>query len=245
MGKGIDRAHGKSEIKPRVRKPLSWDLLLLKGKSVLQETGEGGVVWMGLALSYFLLCRASEMFAYANGLVHLEFCLTRGDLSFFRGPLQVKWSERREADRVEVCFRASKADNKRLGAVVTRTRSKQTPDSIGGAVGAFEILLDLLDVHPELGMQAPLMQTVGQSGGKVVSRTEATRALRMLVSSTGRDPMEYALHSGRIGGATHLAAQGASELQIQRAGRWKSLAFMTYVRAGGEGAEFVSQAPAA
>ena len=67
VGKGIDRAHGKSEIKPRVRKPLSWDLLL-KGKSVLQETGEGGVVWMGLALSYFLLCRASEMFAYANGL---------------------------------------------------------------------------------------------------------------------------------------------------------------------------------
>ena len=56
------------------------------------------------------------------------------------------------------------------------------------------------------------------------------------------DPLQYALHSGRIGGATQLAAQGATNVQIQRAGRWKSLAFMVYVRAGGEGADFVSQA---
>ena len=62
-----------------------------------------------------------------------------------------------------------------------------------------------------------------------------------MVSSMVRGPMTYALHSGRIGGATQLAAQGASDIQIQRAGRWKSLAFMGYVRAGGEGADFVSE----
>lgn len=50
------------------------------------------------------------------------------------------------------------------------------------------------------------------------------------------------LHSGRIGGATQLAAQGASELQIQRAGPWKSRAFMVYVREAGEGAQAVSEA---
>ena len=27
VGKGIDRAHGKSEVRPKVRQPLSWDLL--------------------------------------------------------------------------------------------------------------------------------------------------------------------------------------------------------------------------
>ncbi|CAM9899729.1 unnamed protein product, partial [Choristocarpus tenellus] len=41
---------------------------------------------------------------------------------------------------------------------------------------------------------------------------------------------EYALHSGRIGGATRLASMGVSELVIQRRGRWKSKAFMVYVR---------------
>ena len=70
----------------------------------------------------------------------------------------------------------------------------------------------------------------------------ATEASRRMVGSFGRDLVQYALHSGRIGGPTQLAAQGASDIQIQRAGRWKSLAFMVYVRAGGEGADFVSEA---
>ena len=109
-------------------------------------------------------------------------------------------------------------------------------------MGALEILLDLIDTHPDLDITAPMMQSCTTSGWKVITRSEATRALRLLVSCVGREPSQYALHSGRIGGATHLVAQGASELQIQRAGRWKSLAFMVYVRAGGEGAEFVSRA---
>ena len=63
-----------------------------------------------------------------------------------------------------------------------------------------------------------------------------------MVDCSGRDPMQFALHSGRIGGGTQIAAQGISELQIQRAGRWKSRAFVTYVREAGEGAEAVSAA---
>ena len=72
-------------------------------------------------------------------------------------------------------------------------------------------------------------------------RREATHALLMILGGVRRYPLQYALHSGRIGGATQLAAQGATNVQIQRAGRWKSLALIVYVRAGGEGAEFVSQ----
>ena len=54
--------------------------------------------------------------------------------------------------------------------------------------------------------------------------------------------MQFALHSGRIGRATQLAGEGVSELQIQRAGRWKSRAFKTYVREAGGGAKVVSAA---
>lgn len=42
-------------------------------------------MWLGLALSYFLLCRASELWAYAEGNVHPECCLTRNCLTLFRG----------------------------------------------------------------------------------------------------------------------------------------------------------------
>ena len=71
---------------------------------------------------------------------------------------------------------------------------------------------------------------IASHGWKPFTRTEAVAALRLMIGSSGRDPAQYALHSGRIGGATQLAVQGVPELQIQRAGRWKSRAFMTYVR---------------
>ena len=40
-------------------------------------------MWLGLALSYFLLCRASELWAYVDGKVHPAFRLTRNCLTFF------------------------------------------------------------------------------------------------------------------------------------------------------------------
>lgn len=42
-------------------------------------------------------------------------------------------------------------------------------------------------------------------------------------------PGECALHSGRIWGATRLAAGEVSAMEIERQGRWKSCALMMYV----------------
>ena len=68
----------------------------------------------------------------------------------------------------------------------------------------------------------------------------AVVALRMMAASAGKNPAHFALHSGRIGRATKLTAKGISELQIQRAGRWRSRAFMVYMRDAGEGTQKVS-----
>jgi len=203
-----------------VRLPLTVEMILA-GKDEASATMFRLVTWMGIALSYFLLCRASELWAYHNGRVHADFCLTRRNLAFFEGARRLADSERRRADRVEVHFRASKADQKRQGAIVTRER---VVGRVGGnqtvqQMGALEILLDLLDLHPELGGSAPLMQSVKQGKWAVVSRSEATVALRDMARSVGANPADFALHSGRIGGATQLAKQGASVIQIQRAGR--------------------------
>ena len=70
------------------------------------------------------------------------------------------------------------------------------------------------------------MQLQSAAGWTVATRKMAMKALRRMVGSLGRDLVQYALHSGRIGGANQLAAQGASDIQIQRATRWKSRAFM-------------------
>ena len=109
---------------------------------------------------------------------------------------------------------------------------------------ALEVMLDLLNICPELDGSALLMQIQPANGWTVATRTMATQAMRwmVLIGSLGRNPVQYALHSGRIGGATQLTAQSASDIQIQRARRWTSRAFMVNVRAGGEGAEFASEA---
>lgn len=41
---------------------------------------------------------------------------------------------------------------------------------------------------------------------------------------------EFALDSGKIKGATALAANGVEPMMIQREGRWSSDAFITYAR---------------
>ena len=196
------------------------------------------MVIIGLALSYFLLCRASELFAYANGLVHPNLCLTRDCPTFFRGVVQVNIEDRARADSVKVLSVASKTDQNQEGCTTTRMAEGagvgKTP------VGAFEALVELLDAHPRHPGGAPLMTRRTASGWKVITQTEAVVALRMMAASTGKNPAQFALYSGRIGGATKLAAKGISELQIQRAGRWKSRALMVYVRDSGEGAQKVS-----
>jgi len=48
---------------------------------------------MGIALSYFLLCRASGLWAYHDGGVQSDFCLTRENLAFFEGARRLEDSE--------------------------------------------------------------------------------------------------------------------------------------------------------
>ena len=102
VGKGIYRAHGRSDVRPNVRKPLTWDMLVQGWGSFAKRGHEWSVVWMGLALSYRLLCSASDIWAYGNGLVHPNFCLTRRDVVFIGGTTQLAWKDRRQADKVEV-----------------------------------------------------------------------------------------------------------------------------------------------
>ena len=55
-----------------------------------------------------------------DGTSRLLFGQKRSDV--FQKCPQIKWVDRPHADKVEVCFGASKVDRKRIGAVVTRTR---------------------------------------------------------------------------------------------------------------------------
>ena len=75
------------------------------------------------------------------------------------------------ADSVQMRFVASKIDQKRAGCTIIRARVANAGEPGGGAVGAFEALLDLLAVHPLLPGGSPLAVRLKSYGWKLFSRT--------------------------------------------------------------------------
>ena len=76
-------------------------------------------------------------------------------------------------------------------------------------------MIELMSCYTLLPPSAPLVP-FGTGGGKwsMWSQAQATKALRQVVAGAGLQPDEYALHSLRIGGATHLSVGGASPAVI-------------------------------
>ena len=131
----------------QMRLPLTWSILAHEYLTVTSSQEEGDVMWLGLALSYFLLCRASELLASANGLVH-PVCLTRDCLNFFLGDVQVNIEDRARADSVKILLVASKTVQNREVCSTTRVRMAEGAGVGKTPVGAFEALVELLDAHP-------------------------------------------------------------------------------------------------
>ena len=146
-GSGKRDRHIPGDVKKngQVRLPLTWSILAHEYLTVTSSQEGGDVMWLGLALPYFLLCRASELFACANGLVHSDFCLTRDCLTFFRGDVQGNIKDRARADSVKVLLMASKKDQNREGCTTTRVRMAEGAGVSKTPVGAFEAPGKLLD----------------------------------------------------------------------------------------------------
>ena len=58
--------------------------------------------------------------------------------------------------------------------------------------------------------------------------------IKDLAKAMGLDPRRTSSHSLRIGGAAALAAAGMPDYVIMNMGRWRSLAFLTYIRKSAE-----------
>lgn len=66
--------------------------------------------------------------------------------------------------------------------------------------------------------------------GLPVSRSFFSNQLLRACHLCGLDPSRYKGHSFRIGAASYAADQGFSDTQIRLLGRWKSNAFLRYIR---------------
>ena len=67
-------------------------------------------------------------------------------------------------------------------------------------------------------------------GGAPIKRSIFVEQLNRALRFCNLDPTLYKAHSFRIGAATWAAAKGLSDAQIHQLGRWKSNAFLSYIR---------------
>ena len=180
MGKEIDSLSARyvEREEARVRLPLTW-AMLSQGRRVVGSRVDGGyLLWFGLAVSYFFWCIASELWAYADGQVHTEFCLTRNSLTFLHEGMQIAFENRSAAAALQVRRLASKSGQYRAGRTIAQTRLVNVREMGGASMGAFKALVELLDVHPQLPGEAPLTIRGTSSGWRVSTRTEAVAPLR-------------------------------------------------------------------
>ena len=91
--------------------------MLAEGRQTVVSIEDGGyVMCLPLAVSYVLLCRVSELWAYRNEQVHPEFVQTRKHISVSYEGMQVAFENHRSiATAVQVKCLASKCDKKRAG----------------------------------------------------------------------------------------------------------------------------------
>lgn len=66
--------------------------------------------------------------------------------------------------------------------------------------------------------------------GAPVSTASFNQTLKVCLVHVGLDPTRYTAHSFRIGGATYAHSLQFSSVDIQRLGRWRSNAYLKYIR---------------
>ena len=66
--------------------------------------------------------------------------------------------------------------------------------------------------------------------GRFLTRQRLVTAVRDALRSAGVQPGLYSGHSFRIGAATTAAARGVEDSVVMTLGRWRSLAYLEYIK---------------
>ena len=137
-------------------------------------------------------------------------------------PSDVSVDSRDSPQLVVVHLRRTKTDPFGVGCHIYLGRTHTTPCPVTA-------MLHYLSVRPP-----PPPPTSGPlfllENGAPLTRAALVIHLRTALAQAGVDASRYAGHSFRIGAATAAAQVGYSDSFIQSLGRWKSAAFITYIR---------------
>jgi hypothetical protein len=97
----------------------------------------------------------------------------------------------------------------------------------GGPLCPLRWIQIMLDRAPLKNPDAPVFQ---RANGRPITYNILQSFIKKLCAKAGLNSSRYSTHSLRIGGATTLMALGFSADTVKELGRWKSIAYQTYIR---------------
>lgn len=208
---GIKRVEAEAGAGRRERLPITPRILRsLKGMLDKKATDHDVVMlWAACCLGFFGFLRAGEMTVPGDNGFDASAHLGFGDISV---------DNPRNPQMVRVRIKQSKTDPFRKGMDIYlgKTGADLCP------VGALMRYLTLRGRK-----EGPLFQF---RDGRFLTRQRLVDAVRGALKELGVDESKYCSHSFRIGAATTAAAKGVEDAMIKTLGRWRSLAYLEYVR---------------
>ena len=210
--KGIRIAQSKdSQIVPRQRAPITLEML-----AKIKATWDKKVVSPDMVMLWaaFLTC-------FYGCMRFGELCGQESDCHEQTADINyedVTVDNITNPQRVQLLLRKSKTDIFRQGTTIHigRTDGKLCP------VAA--LLSWMICRGSRLG------QLFLFASGKVLTRSMFVSKLREAIMEAGMDPGGFSGHSFRSGAATTAAARGLTDSQIKQLGRWKSAAYLRYIK---------------
>ena len=197
------RAVARSHDPPRQALPITYHTLASMF-SFLSGSRDHLLVAAALSLQYFACLRASELCSNLS----LSILPTRSDISFGRS-----------GSSFIMVYRCHTSKTSPHGFEVHVGCS-------GGPICSPCIMHLFLSLYP-IEPTSPLFRF---SSGLDLTYHVYNSVIKRLVQLSGLDPALYSSHSVRAGAATQAAKSGLDPDSIKRLGRWRSQAYMVYLR---------------
>jgi len=207
---GAKRMEARSGTSPRTRLPIGPDILRTL-RRIWQDSGDPdkAMLWAAACLGFFGFLRAGEFTVPSEEGFDASTHLTHQDIAI---------DDPRRPNMIRVHLKQSKTDPFRKGVSL-----------FIGKTGA-----ELCPVAALLGYLVERGQRPGPlflfKDGRYLTRQRLVTAVRKALDTAGLDQSQYCGHSFRIGAATTAAKRGLEDSVIKTLGRWRSLAYLDYVR---------------
>lgn len=209
--RGVKREEAKKASGSRVRLPITPSILRQIKACWNSRAADPDVVmlWAAVCVGFFGFLRAGEMTVPTDAGYDPTVHLNPGDVAV---------NNHEKPTVIRITIKRSKTDPFRKGIdlYMGKTSTDLCPVSA---------LLNYLVVRGK--GEGPLFKF---KDGRFLTRQRLVVAVREALQSAGLNPSEYCGHSFRIGAATTAAARGMEDAVIKTLGRWRSLAYLEYIK---------------